>query len=649
MRNAPWLALIFAAGLFGQPDSFANRLYPILEKAQCRICHNDNGVASATRLQFPPEKSTPEAINRFGLRLRVLVDPAHPDRSLLLRKPVNLTPHTGGERIHPGSEEAKQLRAWVDKLAALGTTSDAPAVEAGRSSTPELRRLTHSQYNHTVQDLLHDQTRPADQFPNEDYVNGFTNQSEAQSISPLQAEAYNHAAEKLARNAFRGGDSRGLIPCKPSGIDDVACRGQFIRQFGLRSFRRPLSDSEVRVYDTLFRTEAARTRDFTGGAQVVVEAMLQSPYFLFHLEGGPDGQWKHYRAASALSYLLWDTMPDEQLFGAAEKGQLSTAAGIEKHARHLLSDDRAHRSLDVFLAQWLRFDRLRNAVRDRRLYPEYGTELVSSMIEEVRRLFGKLVWENGSFLDFFQSDSAFVNSDLALLYGIPPPAQEFATVKFPRESGRAGILGSALFLSLTSKPSDSSPTERGLFVREHFLCQIVPPPPPGVNTNLPPPTDAKPLSNREQLSMHLTSPNCAACHRLIDPIGFGFEHYDAIGRYRTTQRVTVFPTLDEIKTKTKTKPTIYELPIEASGAVRGIPNSEFKSPGELGAILAESPICQKCVVKQFFRYAVGRPETAEDDETINASLKDFRDSQFRYQNLIISIIKSKAFLGGPSE
>ena len=649
MRNALWLVLISTIRLCGQPDSFANRLYPVFEKAQCRICHNDNGVASATRLQFPPEKSTPEAINRFGLRLRVLVDSIHPDQSLLLRKPTNLTAHTGGERIHPGSEEEKQLRAWVVKLAALGTTADASAAEIKQASVEELRRLTHSQYNHTVQDLLHDQTRPADQFPNEDYVNGFTNQAEAQSISPLQAEAYNHAAEKLARNAFRGGDSRGLIPCKPTGTDDAACRAQFIRSFGLRSFRRPISASEARVYETLFRTEAARTRDFMGGAQVVVEAMLQSPHFLFHLEGGPDGRLKQYRAASALSYFLWDTMPDEQLFRAAEKGELSGTTGIEQHARRLLSDDRARTSLDVFLSQWLRFDRLRNAVRDRRLYPEFGTELISSMVEEVRRLFGKLVWENGSFLDFFRSNTVFLNSDLARLYNIQPPAQEFAAVQFPLDSDRAGILGSALFLSLTSKPSDSSPTERGLFVREHFLCQIVPPPPPGVNTNLPPPTDAKPLSNREQLAMHLTSPNCAACHRLIDPIGFGLEHYDAIGRYRATQRVTVFPTLDEIKTKTKTKPTLYELPIEASGSVRGLPNSEFKSPRQLGGILAESAVCQKCLVKQLFRYAVGRPETAEDEETINASLKDFRDSQFRYQNLIISIIKSKAFLGGSSE
>jgi mono/diheme cytochrome c family protein len=649
LRNILWWEFLLAARLFGQQDSFANRVYPVLEKAQCRICHNDNGVASATRLQFPPEKSTAAAINRFGLRLKVLVDTAHPEQSLLLRKPTNAVPHSGGERIRPGSEEEKQLRAWVVKLAASGTTMDAASAESTRPAAAELRRLTHSQYNHTVQDLLGDQTRPADQFPKEDYVNGFTNQAEAQSISPLQAEAYNHAAEKLARNAFRGGDSRGLIPCKPAGIDDAGCRGMFIRKFGQRSYRRPLSESEVRVYDTLFRSEAARTHDFTGGAQVVVEAMLQSPHFLFHLEGGPDGRLKQFRAASALSYFLWDTMPDEALFRAAENGELAGAAAIESSARRLLSDDRARSSFDVFLAQWLRFDRLHNAVRDRRLYPEFGTELVSSMIEEVRRLFGKLVWENGSFLDFFKADTAFLNSDLARLYGVQAPAQEFATVKFPADSGRAGVLGSAMFLALTSKPSDSSPTERGLFVREHFLCQIVPPPPPGVNTNLPPPTDGKPMSNREQLGMHLSSPNCAACHRLIDPIGFGFENYDAIGRYRTKQKVTIFPTIDEIKTKAKVKPTTYELPIEATGSVRGIPNSDFKSPRELGAILAESPVCQKCVVKQLFRYAIGRPETAEDDEAINASLKDFRDSQFRFQNLIISVIKSQAFLGGPRE
>jgi hypothetical protein len=649
--RTPWLIFLLGARLCGQstPDSgfFQNKLYPVFEKAQCRQCHNDNGVGSTTRLQFPPEDATADEVSRFGLRLKVLVDAAHPEQSVLFRKPTNRIAHTGGERIHPGSEEERILRQWVETLAAASDKIVAGAGTGQRNAVILLRRLTHSQYNHTVQDLLADQTRPADQFPNEDYVHGFTNQAEAQSISPLQAEAYNRAAEKLARNAFRGGDTRGLIPCKPSGAADGNCRATFIRKFGQRCFRRPLSESEVRVYDNLFRSEATRGNDFYAGAQVVVEAMLQSPHFLFHLEGGPDGQAKQYRIASALSYFLWDTMPDEALFQAAAAGEMADAAGIEKHARRLLSDDRASNSFDGFLAQWLRFDRLRSAVRDRRLFPEFSIELVNSMTEEVRQLFDHLVWDNGNFLDFFQADFALLNSDLAKIYGVPPPAHEFEKVQLPADSGRAGILGSALFLALTSKPSDTSPTERGLFVREHFLCQVVPPPPPGVNTNLPTFKDSQPLTNRERLAMHLSSPSCAACHNLVDPIGFGLEHYDAIGRYREKQVVTVFPTLDEVKKHNK--PVTHELPIEITASVRGIPNSTFTSPRELGNILAATPGCQKCVVKQVFRYALGRAETAADEETINAALKEFQDSHFKFQNLIISIVKSKAFLGGPNQ
>jgi len=170
-------------------EDFAGRLYPVLEKAQCRLCHNDNGVASTTRLQFPRSSATPEEIDRFGLRLRALVDRAHPEESLLLRKPTNRVPHTGGQRIAPGSAEDAALRAWVDYLATL---PDA-AVQSERASGPArktLRRLTSSQYNHTVRDLLGDQTHPADHFPNEDFVNGYTNQAEGQSVSPLLAEAY---------------------------------------------------------------------------------------------------------------------------------------------------------------------------------------------------------------------------------------------------------------------------------------------------------------------------------------------------------------------------------------------------------------------------------------------------------------------------
>jgi len=631
MLRLPWFVLALAAPISAAPD-FLERVWPALEKAQCRACHQDNGVGSTTRLQFPRSDAGPDEIRGFGNSLRKLVDPVNPTQSRLLLMPTNRLAHPGGERIVQGSEDESALKEWIAHLAALpdAVSSISPALGPSR---PALRRLTHAQYNNTIRDLLGDQTLPAEQFPKEDFVNGFTNQAEGQSISPLQAEAYNRAAERIARNAFRGGDPRGLLPCEPSH----ECLTQFIRKFGRRALRRPLSSEETMRYERL--GSKARER----GPQVVVEAMLQSPHFLFHLEPG------QYAIASRLSYFLWDTMPDETLLAAAERGDLGTSTSIEKQVRRMLADDRARAALDEFLAQWLRFDRLRSAIRDRRLYPEFTTELVNAMTEETTRLFRSLVWDNRTFLEFFTADYTYLTPETARVYGLPVPAEPWTKVAFSKDSPRSGVLGQALFLALTSKPADTSPTERGLFIREHFLCQSVPPPPPGVNVTLPAVTDEKPLSTRERLDIHLSNSVCAACHGLVDPIGFGLEKFDAIGRYRDKESITIYPTADELKTRRKTKPTTYDLPIEAKGSIRGIRDSDFESPRGLGSILANEPACQKCIVKQLFRYAVGRHEEAEDGPVIDAALERFRASQFRFQELIMAIATSQTFRseGGP--
>jgi hypothetical protein len=294
----------------------------------------------------------------------------------------------------------------------------------------------------------------------------------------------------------------------------------------------------------------------------------------------------------------------------------------------------------------MRFDRVRTAVRDRRLYREFTSELAAAMTEETKRLFNHLVWEDGNFMEFFTVRYTFPNSELARFYGLATPPEEFARVDLPAGSARAGVLGQALFQTITSKPEETSPTERGLFVREHFLCQDVPPPPPGVNANLPPSTDERPMTNRERLTVHLTSPACASCHRLIDPIGFGFERFDAIGRYREKHVLVLHPTRDEQQKGRKKTATEHSLEIDTSGLVAGIPDSAFSTPAELGEILARTPACQKCVVKQYFRYAFGRQETAADEAAIERALEAFRTSGFRFQELIISLVASNVFRGG---
>jgi hypothetical protein len=500
-----------------------------------------------------------------------------------------------------------------------------------------VRRLTHSQYNNTVRDLLGDQTRPADQFPQEDFTNGFKNQSAAQDIPPLLAQSYDASAEKLAERAFQAGqDSNRIIPCKPRSASDIACRDRFIREFGLKAFRRPLTAAETRRYSVTFAREARRTGKFLGGAQVVIEAMLQSPKFLFRVERG--GPFQPYEIASRLSYYVWDTMPDDQLFRAAAAGELTTKAGLERAIHRMLNDERAKEALEEFVSQWLRFDLVLNTVKDRALYPQFTPELAAAMTEETRRLIADVVWNDRNFMEVFEADYAFLNSDLAALYELPAPAGEFEKVKFPAASDRGGLTGQATFLALTSKPGETSPTIRGYYVREHFLCHQVPDPPPGTNSNLPPLREDTPQTNRQRLKDHLTERVCAGCHSLMDPIGFGLEKFDVIGRRRETQRITFFPDRRDRAGRART----VDLPLDVTGTVSGIQDGNFSSPKELGKILARSTECQDCIVKQLFRYAFGRRETDDDKLVLQEASRVFRASEFRLKELLSFLAKSLA-------
>ena len=192
-------------------------------------------------------------------------------------------------------------------------------------------------------------------------------------------------------------------------------------------------------------------------------------------------------------------MPGDDLLRAAGRGELATAEQVEAAARRMLDDPRARSAMDEFLAQWMRFDRVLEATRDRRRFREFNAEVAAAMVEETRRLFNHLVWGDRNFMEFFTADYTFVNADLARLYGLPAPAEEFAKVDYPADSGRSGVLGHGSFLVLTSKPAETSPTARGLFVRNHFLGQEIPPPPAGVNTVLPNVTEDAPMTNRQRL------------------------------------------------------------------------------------------------------------------------------------------------------
>jgi hypothetical protein len=633
--------------------SFATTVYPVLEKAGCRACHTDEGVASGTRLHFPPEAASAEEIDAFGLTLAVLVSRDDPSSSLLLNKPTNRIRHVGGVKIEPNSADEQVVRTWVQHLATVPDSAVSvarahlAAVKPAAAHQVGLRRLTHSQYNNTVRDLLGDYSRPADRFPPEDFVSGFKNQTRTQSIPPVLEDAYSSAAERIALNAFRAGDVNGLVPCKPASARDVKCRDQFVRVFGEKAFRRPLTDVEIRRYNDLFVEQANHTGKFLEGARVVVEAMLQSPKFLFHVTAGDpsvrlQADLRDYAIANRLSYLLWDTMPDRALLDAAAKGELRTPEGLERVARTMLQDTRARQATDEFFSEWLRFDRMLTAAKDDERYPSFTPELAAMMVQETRMLLGHLVWNDRNFMEAFTADYSFLNADLARVYGLPEPAGEFEIVKFPEALPRAGILGQATFLASTTGPVETSPTARGLFVREHLLCQIVPNPPPGVNTNLPEPSTADAArAKRERMVEHAQNPTCSGCHRLMDPIGFGLEKYDAVGAWRDQEIVDIYAGAGESR---RSKPVSVD--ITATGEIAGIANSTFGDSRTLGRVLASSPVCQDCVVKQMFRFAFGRAETASDRATVTGTAATFRNSGFKFKELLISLVRSPQFLEG---
>jgi hypothetical protein len=310
---------------------------------------------------------------------------------------------------------------------------------------------------------------------------------------------------------------------------------------------------------------------------------------------------------------------------------------LERATRRLLADPRAHEALNEYVSQWLRFDRLVTASKDRRKYPLYTRETASSMTEEATTFVSDLVWNNRDFMTLFTADYGHVNQELARVYGVTAPAKDFDRVAFPANSERAGLLGEGLFLAMTAKPEESSPTARGLFVREQFLCQHVPDPPPGVNTNLPPVTEAKPQTNRDRMTEHASNSTCATCHKLMDGIGFGLEKFDAVGARR--EKLTL-----EFGGG-KTKHTV-DLPLDTAGNVAGIADSQFSSPAQLGAVLAKSAQCQECMVKQYFRYTAGRMDTEADQPLILKVTEEFRKSQFHFQDLVVSLTLLREFPQG---
>jgi len=489
-----------------------------------------------------------------------------------------------------------------------------------------LRRLTASQYDHTIGDLLGLDGGYSAGFAADERAGAFKSNGTA-SVGELQVEQYLDAAELVAQDATA--DLSTLLSCDVALGDP--CAEEFLADFAQRAYRRPLTPTEfagvLGVYQTGRDEGEGSVQD---GLRVAISAVLQSPHFLYHIEFGIPAEGEAaialdgYELASRLSYFLWDSMPDDALFDAAADGTLDDVDGITAEVERMLASPKAQETVTSFHEQWMGVDELDTSEKDPSLFPNYDAALAEAMKADVAAFASWVMNEQDGRLDTLLTANVTLSEDprLLALYGVELPADHVSgtPIELP-EDQRAGLLTMPGVMAKHAHTDTTSPILRGVMLREDILCTQLPPPPPDVD-NVPPSPDPN-ATTREQFSQHTADPACGGCHQLIDPLGFGMESYDAIGAFRTTENGQ---------------------PIDNSGEVIGADISgTFNGGVELANMLTESPNVQRCVSRQWFRYALGRIETPDDACAIEGIHEAFEAADFDVRVLLRAIVLSSAF------
>jgi hypothetical protein len=490
------------------------------------------------------------------------------------------------------------------------------------------QRLTTAQYRNAIRDLFGAEVVVPPALEPDVALDGFDAVGSSKStVSARGVEQYEAAAFAIGNQVIADPKllSR-VLTCKPATPTDEACARTFATTLGRRVFRRPLTADETTKVVTVMTTSATTLGTFEKGVPFGIAALLQSPNFLYRPVFGQGGQHTGYELATRLSFFLWNTIPDDALLAAAEKGELATYEGVQNEVDRMLASPNARDGLRNFVKEWFRLGDLDRLEKDAKLFTTYNVELGPMAREETLRLFDYLVFDkNADIRDVLTTRKTFVTPKLASMYQIPAPSPSgFAAVALPAESPRRGLLGQIAILALYAHPTSSSATLRGKFVREKLLCVEIPAPPVNVNTALPEPTaDARTL--RQRVKVHLEEPSCAACHSIMDPIGLGLEQFDGIGRYRTMENAA---------------------PIDPAGVLDG---QKFSNPAELAEAIKNHRDFPTCITRKVFQYATGMKPTDNDAATLKALSDHFAAAGYRLKPLMSAIATSPAFraMGAP--
>jgi len=420
---------------------------------------------------------------------------------------------------------------------------------------------------------------------------------------------------------------RAIFVCEPAhAADERPCAATIISRMARRAYRRPATDADVRTLMDFYDARRHEGGDFDAGVQFALERMLVDPDFLLRVHPpSPDASRRDVELASRLSFFLWGTIPDDRLLTLAERGELSSIPVLEREARRMLADPRAAAALvDGFAAQWLNLRRVDEVVVDPERYPNYDLSLMQALRRETELFVGSTIREDRSVVDLLDANYTFLNERLARHYGIPGVyGSRFRRITLPDHDRRGGLLAQGALLATTSYPDRTSPVLRGKWLLNNIFGLPVPPPPPGVDTNLTDKPGARPASIRERLAEHRTNPSCNACHSTIDPLGFALENFDVIGGWRS---------VDESGNSVDARGTT------TSGA-------SIEGLAGLRAVLLEQPDgFPRTVTDKLLAYALGRRLEYSDRPAVRTIVRDAAANGYRWSSIVLGIVKSPEFL-----
>ena len=611
------LAAAFAGSLVAPAREAADAVNGSLEKDvlpvladRCASCHDDEVKKGDISFDFLQDKGDARHDIRLWGKVREQLR-------------AGTMPPKSKPPLAPAARDV--LLRWIASNEQLVLTMDPAQPRPART-----RRLNREEYNNTLRDLLGLAQRPGDKFPADGAGGeGFSNNADTLSLSPLLIEKYLDAANEAVAEVWERDDLKlRLLVARPDAqmSPDVAAE-RVLRPFLARAFRRPPTDAEVKSLLRVFQQSTQRGVDWEGATKVMIKAVLVSPTFLFmeeksQPENAAARPLDSHEMASRLSYFLWASMPDAELLRLASENTLQDDAVIEAQVRRMLADDKARAFTKNFAGQWLRFDEvLTYGGPDRRKFPDFKPELSQAMYDEIFSFCDQLLRRNGRVLDCLDSDYTFVNEALAKLYDLPGvQGKELRRVKFT-DQRRGGLSTMAAILATTAYPQRTSPVLRGKWVLEQLLGTPPPPPPPAVGELPADDRELKEATLRQRLEAHRNKPQCSGCHTRLDPPGFALENFDPMGRWRDNENGK---------------------PLDTTAEMPG--GRAFATPAEFRKLLMDDKaLFVRNFCTRLLGYALGRGIELHDQPALLRLEQTLRDNDYHCEPLIIAVAKNPLF------